>query len=200
MEETKTLEDFFDAYNAIFDITESKLKDMSSLSVDVLKDNFNTTISYLNTMNDSIKRHEKISFLHNTPIIPGVGLLGLSKQKKENLKFLSCLEIKVYEDKGIHKLTQIVAEKILDLCSIQAELAKKGISVDETNSNTQKIKSIFADCENALNNLSNDAFAYNYEVQSGDAQLWGILTKSYEHCLGLIGRSKKKGFFSSLFE
>lgn len=191
-----TLNEFFDSYNAIYDVYESNLKEMQSFSTESLKEVFDQDISYLQSMITSVSQHERISFLHNTPVIPGVGLLGSLKQKRENEKFLNTLEIKIFDNKGIHQLTQSVAERIHDMCSIQAELKKRGVaSMDELN----RIKTIYKNCENALNTLSNDAFAYNYETSQGDCQLWGILTLACEKHLSISSEPKKKGFFKSLF-
>ena len=192
-----TLDEFFDSYNAIYNVYESDLKEMQSFSTECLKEAFDQDNSYLQSLITSVNRHEKIAFLHNTPVIPGVGLLGSIKQKRENEKFLNTLEIKIFDNKGIHQLTQTVAEKIHDMCSIQAELKKRGAaSIDELN----RIKTIYKNCENALNTLSNDAFAYNYETSQGDCQLWGILTLACEkHLSTSSSKPKKKGFFKSLF-
>ena len=191
-----TLNEFFDSYNAIYDVYESGLKEMQSFSTESLKEALDQDISYLQSMITSVNQHERISFLHNTPVISGVGLLGSIKQKRENEKFLNTLEIKIFDNKGIHQLTQSVAEKIHDMCSIQAELKKRGVaSMDEMN----RIKTIYKNCENALNTLSNDAFAYNYETSQGDCQLWGILTLACEKHLSTSSEPKKKGFFKSLF-
>ena len=199
MDENKILNELIDVYNALFSISNASLIDMSSFSVDDLKDKFNKNATYLKTMHEAITQHEPISFLHNTPIIPGVGLLGIAKQNIENKKFISCLDIKIFEDKGIHQLTRVIGEKVLELCSIQVELKKKGYTDTESNVIIDKIKFIYSRCVVALNSLSNDVFAYNYEVQGEEAQLWGLLDCAYKHCIELMGPTKKKGFFRSLF-
>lgn len=196
----KILEEFFDSYNAIYDIYESEFKNMQSIDKSGLEKIFNEDLSYFQSLIESVNQHEKISFLHNTPIIPGVGLLGSIKQNRENTKFLNCLEIKVFDNKGIHQLTQIVAEKIYELCSVLSEMKnKEAISEDEIRNKIGIIKTVFKNCEDAFNNMSNDVFAYNYETSQGNVQLWGILTLACEKQISKLDAGKKKGFFKSLF-
>ena len=76
---------------------------------------------------------------------------------------------------------------------------KEAISEDEIRNKIGIIKTVFKNCEDAFNNMSNDVFAYNYETSQGNVQLWGILTLACEKQISKLDAGKKKGFFKSLF-
>ena len=203
--------EFFTVIEKLYRILNTPLLDYSSLSDEDLNMRFENHISDLKQIIAAVNSAPRFSFCSKLPIMDGVGLLGYYKMKKEVLKFLYSLKNKVYDDYGIHYVTLFISAHIYELCSVQYAIQdRKSSEYAPYYENVDRIKSIYKEAEDAMNNMSNDSFSFNFpcgEVKlSGysddDEQLWGYMAGIFnEKCSKLKYESKfkrgLKGLFSS---
>ena len=204
-------EEFFNVINKLYRILNTPLIDHTALSDDDLNNRFESHISDLKQIIAAVNSAPRFSFSHNLPIMDGVGLLGAYTMKKEVMKFLYSLKKKVYNDYGIHDVTLLISEHIYELCSLQYAIQERKSPEDNLYyENVDKIKSIYSEAENAMNNMSNDSFSFNFpcgEVKlsgysSNDEQLWGYMGGIFNEKISVLKYESKfkrgiKRIFSS---